>query len=669
MWTRHDRPLDRGVEVEEIPLLATDKLHYPPSSGELKHPGARTAVQPVDEDAEGEGEGEGEGDGEGDEAVYPTEEEKHGPHRLRRIGGKISWPAYLIGFVELCERFSYNGTAAVFINFLQRPLPPGSVTGVNPSGTPGALGLGTNAATAITQLNTLWVYVVPLFGAYVADARLGRFRTVCYSVAIAMCVPSPLPNRTAELRSTRGPPLTPSQSRAGHLLLILCTFPSIITRPPLALTVFILALLIMGLGTGGFKSNISPLVAEQQRGPTRMTVVWEGEGAGGKGGSGGRGERVILDPAVTTARIYMYFYLMINIGAGAGQITMTYSEKYLGFWAAFTLPTILFSLCPLVLWYGHGIYTKSPPEGSVLPSALRVFRLAFSPLLDAPSRALTAWRDPHFWQRAKPSSYTPLHGGHRPRWMTFDDAFVDEVRRGALACAVFVFYPFYWISFNQMNNNMTSQAATMSTYGVPNDVINNTNPIALMVLIPVFDAYIYPALRRRGYAFTPLKRIFAGFMVVSSAMLWAGILQWYVYATSPCGYGANDPACAPSPINVWWQTGAYVLIAVSEIFASITGLEYAFTKAPTSMRSVVMALFLSTSAAASLLGELLNPLAGDPLLIWNYVVCGTLSFVAGIVFWISFRKLDADEDKLNEMGHHAHKSEEILEDEVDESDV
>jgi POT family len=47
----------------------------------------------------------------------------------------------------------------------------------------------------------------------------------------------------------------------------------------------------------------------------------------------------------------------------------------------------------------------------------------------------------------------------------------------------------------------------------------------------------------------------------------------------------------------------YVLIAFSEIFASITGLEYAFTKAPTSMRSLVMAVFLFTSAVASALGE------------------------------------------------------------------
>lgn len=32
---------------------------------------------------------------------------------LRRVSGKIPWPAYTIAFVELCERFSYYGTTVV----------------------------------------------------------------------------------------------------------------------------------------------------------------------------------------------------------------------------------------------------------------------------------------------------------------------------------------------------------------------------------------------------------------------------------------------------------------------------------------------------------------------------------------------------------------------------
>ena len=54
-----------------------------------------------------------------------------------------------------------------------------------------------------------------------------------------------------------------------------------------------------------------------------------------------KGERVIMDPAVTTSRVYLYFYLMINIGALTGSIGMVYAEKYVGFWLSYTLPTLM----------------------------------------------------------------------------------------------------------------------------------------------------------------------------------------------------------------------------------------------------------------------------------------------------------------------------------------
>lgn len=97
----------------------------------------------------------------------------------------------------------------------------------------------------------------------------------------------------------------------------------------------------------------------------------------------------------------------------------------------------------------------------------------------------------------------------------------------------------------------------------------------------------------------------------------------------------------------------YVLIALSEIFASITGLEYAFTKAPKNMKSLVMGIFLFTSAIASALGEAFTTISLDPYLVWNYGSMGVLAAVGGILFWLSVRKLDAEEDRLNSLseGH------------------
>lgn len=144
----------------------------------------------------------------------------------------------------------------------------------------------------------------------------------------------------------------------------------------------------------------------------------------------------------------------------------------------------------------------------------------------------------------------------------------------------------------------------MDTHGIPNDVVNNLDPFALIIFIPICDLLIYPALRKAGINFSALKKITAGFFLGSMAMVWAAVVQYYVYKTNPCHESAatcKDAAgdALTSPLNVWIQTGAYVLIAFSEILASITGLEYAFTKA-------CVGLFLVFNLALWLIQDMLQ---------------------------------------------------------------
>ena len=165
----------------------------------------------------------------------------------------------------------------------------------------------------------------------------------------------------------------------------------------------------------------------------------------------------------------------------------------------------------------------------------------------------------------------------------------------------------------------------MVTNGLPNDVLGNLDPLALIIFIPICDLIIYPALRRAGINFSPIKRVTFGFFTGSAAMVWAAVVQHYIYKRNPCGYHVSTCADADgnpitSDLNVWIQTGSYVLIAFSEIFASITGLEYAFTKAPKNMRSLVMSIFLFISAISSAIGEAFVSLSPAPLLVWNYGV-------------------------------------------------
>jgi len=422
----------------------------------------------------------------------------------------------------------------------------------------------------------------------------------------------------------------------GHIILIVSAVPGVIENSDHAMACFVIGMIVTGFGTGLFKPNISPLVAEQYRKQKLFIRTLDS------------GERVIVDPIYTVSRVYMYFYLFVNIGALTGQISMTYAEKFVGFWLAYTLPTIVFLFCPIFMYLGRNRYHRSPPTGSVLATALKLIRFAARGRWSLnPVKTWNHLNTDDFWEQAKPSRVA-----NKPAWMTFDDQWVDEVRRGIKACSVFVWYPVWWLTYNQLTNNLTSQAATMSVHGVPNDVLNNLDPLTLIIFIPICDVFFFPFLHRIGLNFTALKRITAGFFTGALAMVWAAAVQAYIYKTSPCGDAATS--CAEvSPLNVWIQTGSYVLIALSEICASITGLEYAFTKAPKNMRSLVMSIFLFTSAIGYALSEAFLPLLVDPLITWNYGAVAIISGVGGVLFWFHVRHLDAQEEHLNHIatGH------------------
>lgn len=61
-----------------------------------------------------------------------------------------------------------------------------------------------------------------------------------------------------------------------------------------AIGVFCLSLVIMGIGTGGFKANISPLIAEQYKRSKIFVKTTKS------------GERVIVDPSLTVSFDFMF---------------------------------------------------------------------------------------------------------------------------------------------------------------------------------------------------------------------------------------------------------------------------------------------------------------------------------------------------------------------------
>lgn len=329
---------------------------------------------------------------------------------LPKVADKLPWGAFLVAIVEFCERFAYYGLSGPFQNYMANKYKDGN-------GLPGALGLKQSRATALSNLFQFWCYVTPILGAIIADQYLGKYLTIKYFSVLYMI---------------------------GIVILFITSLPLSIQHGA-AFPGLITAMIVIGLGTGGIKSNVSPLIAEQVRSTKPFIKHLR------------NGKRVIVDPEVTVQRIYMIYYMCINVGS-ISAIATTTLELHVGFWAAYLLPLLMFGVGFWVLVSGRKRYVIKPPQGGVIGNCLKVLWIAS--------------RNKFNLDSAKPSRQGPGQKRHRISW---DDGFVDELRTALLACKVFLFFPIYWLTFSQMTNNFVSQGMDIESF----DVIPDTKVFQL----------------------------------------------------------------------------------------------------------------------------------------------------------------------------------------------
>jgi len=155
--------------------------------------------------------------------------------------------------------------------------------------------------------------------------------------------------------------------------------------------------------------------------------------------------------------MFNWFYWAINIGA-ISAIATTNIEKYYSFWLAYLLPLVVFTGSIIVLIIGRKRYIIGPPTGSLLLRAGRVLIKAIrmrSKLGKQSNRS-------HFLDYAKEIPSATNQDEQETKVELNENQFIDDLKKAVRACRVFPFYPFYWICYNQLGNNLISQAAQMN---------------------------------------------------------------------------------------------------------------------------------------------------------------------------------------------------------------
>lgn len=517
----------------------------------------------------------------------------------------MKWTAIAMCSVELAERASYYGSSGVFGNFIRGALPKGGnglgavapgAAGVNQ--TSGALAYGSVAASAVTSTFSMLAYVIPILGGIIADTKWGRFKTIAVGTGIGAL---------------------------AHVMLVIPGLPHVITNQKGAFAAFMISILILAFAAGFIKPSLGPLLCDQS--PVKRPVIRTTK----------KGERVILDPQATVTRYLLIFYWCINTGAFFSVAT-SYSERFVGFWLAFLEPGIIYMLMPIVLVLCHKHLYLAPAQGSVTYEAVLVFkeliqRGGFFGLLKGGD---------NYWNLAKPSYIEAADGTIDSSRVFWDDQFVDEIRQSLSACGVFFLIPIFNLGDNGIGNQYNDMSAAMTLDNIPNDVINNFNPLVIILCTPILTWGLYPFMERIGYPLKPMTRMFIGFQLVAINMIIAAIIQWKIYTSSPCGYYATDCDDGPSPVSIAALIPMYAIPAIAELFVNVTSYEIAYTRAPARMKGLVYALCLFSSAISYAISLACSAAITDPYLIWPYVAVAVACFLVAFLFPTYFRHLNVN---------------------------
>ncbi|KAI1908922.1 peptide transporter ptr2 [Ophidiomyces ophidiicola] len=505
---------------------------------------------------------------------------------LPHVIDRIPFAAWAVIFAGAAERFTYYGVIAPWQNYMQNPRGNHAV--------PGALGLGQATAVNISNAFFLFSFLTPILFAVLSDMWLGRYKTLILGLTLYIC---------------------------GSIILVTTSLPVALDNGA-GLGGLIVSMIFIALGVGSIKAAFSPFLGDQyiQRKPQLVQRK--------------NGNLVVVDGTRTLQFIFNAYFWFTNV-ASLSSFPVTILEKKYDFWQSyvFAVSAICVAIVLLLIWAGKLV--KISPQGNILPQAART--------------VICASKSGFKLDHAKPS-YQQTHYGRTVPW---SDHFVDEMKRGFIACRVIFSFLIFYLCINQMYNNLVSQAGQMNLHGVPNDMIQAFSGVACIIFGPIIQA-MYGVLAKHKIPFGPIARITAGFIFCGAGMAYAAGLQKLIYSTGPCydrpfACPASENGRIPNNVNVWIQMPVYVFLAIGEIFGFVTAYEYAYSKAPRDMKTVVQSLTQLTACVASLLGMAISPAAKDPNMVILYSCLAGAMGLSSVLFYWKFRKYDKIDYELNKL--------------------
>jgi proton-dependent oligopeptide transporter, POT family len=387
------------------------------------------------------------------------------------------------------------------------------------------------AAKDIFHTFVIGVYFFPLLGGWLADRLFGKYHTIFW------------------------------------LSLIYCLGQACLAMFVTNRTGFYIGLGLIALGSGGIKPCVAAFVGDQfdQTNKHRAKVVFDS------------------------------FYWIINFGSLFASFLMPIFLKQLGPAIAFGIPGALMFVSTVILWLGRKRYVMMPPAPLDPHSFLRVSGDAIASGVAgqifaavAIALAITSFlfiSKLGFVISACLALVAIIAFGGIGVWLQLNAvrekhpaAAIEGVRAVLRVLVLFALVTPFWSLFDQKASTWVLQADAMTKPSwFQSSQMQALNPALVMLLIPFNNLVLYPALRRFGFEMTALRRMTAGIAFAAVSWIVVGFMQMVL-----------DGGHA---FSITWQVVPYAFLTLGEVLVSATGLEFAYSQAPLSMKSAIMAFW------------------------------------------------------------------------------
>nr|XP_054100470.1 solute carrier family 15 member 1 isoform X2 [Callithrix jacchus] len=345
-----------------------------------------------------------------------------------------------------------------------------------------------NLSTAIYHTFVALCYLTPILGALIADSWLGKFKTIVslsivYTIGQVVLSVSSITDLTDHNHDG-----TPDS-------------------PPVHMALSMVGLALIALGTGGIKPCVSAFGGDQfEEGQEKQRN-----------------------------RFFSIFYLAINAGSLLSTIITPMlrvqecgiHSKQACYPLAFGVPAALMAVALMVFILGSGMYKKFQPQGNIMAKVVKCIGFAIKNRFRHRSKTFPKrehWLD---WAKEK-----------------YDERLISQIKMVTRVMFLYIPLPMFWALFDQQGSRWTLQATTMSgkigTMEIQPDQMQTVNAILIVIMVPIFDAVLYPLIAKCGFNFTSLKKMTVGMFLASMAFVVAAIVQVEIDKTLPVFPNGNE---------------------------------------------------------------------------------------------------------------------------------